>query len=702
MVAVLVLSAFAGGAGALATTVSADEHEPAVTFTDATSGGATVTVDEVTLPEGGFVTIHDATLTEGETLGSVVGTSVYLGPGTHENVTVHLDDQITDGTLHAMAHKDTDGDRAYTFVSSNGAADGPYTADGDIVMAPAEVTVSASVTFDSQSTDGSSVVVDRVELSEGGFVTVHDSTLLDGAVFESSRGTSEYLEAGVHENVRVQLEEPLENSDTLVPMAHRDTNDNQVYDFEESGGDADGPFLTAGGDAVVDTGEATPSDVASTTFEPQVSGGTTVVVESVFVPEGGFVTMHDSTLADGAVIESIRGTSEYLEPGLHHGVVVTLEDPLAEGDSLFAMAHQDTNDNQAYDFPATGGDADGPYTADGDIVMQKAAVSVAASVDVDRQTADGTTVVVDRVDLSEGGFVTIHDASLGAGEVLESVRGTSEYLEAGVHEDVVVELDAPLTETSQVLAMTHRDTNDNQAYDFLDTDGNADGPYVADGDIVMQATTVSVTAAVSADQASSDGETVVVESVTLHNGGFVTVHDSTLLDGAVFESIRGTSEYLEPGTHENVEIALDDPLSEDGTVFAMAHLDTNDNRVYDFPATGGEADGPSVADSDPVMDALDVSVDTDDSDGSDDSDSDSTDDSESDDSDDEMDDSEGDDGMDDSDDSDDGMNDGDNEMDDENGDETDESSDGDGPGFGILVVLVAFAAAGLFALRRSA
>jgi len=63
----------------------------------------------------------------------------------------------------------------------------------------------------------------------------------------------------------------------------------------------------------------------------------------------------------------------------------------------------------------------------------------------------------------------------------------------------------------------------------------------------------------------------------------------------VFDSIRGTSTYLGPGTHTDVEIALDDPLSEDDTVFAMAHRDTNANQAYDFPATDGDEDGPYTA-----------------------------------------------------------------------------------------------------------
>ncbi|PSQ34404.1 PGF-CTERM sorting domain-containing protein [Halobacteriales archaeon SW_10_66_29] len=714
MVAVLIASVVAGGMGGVATPASADEHEASVSFSGGTSGGATIVVDEVTLPEGGFVTIHDASLTDGNTFGSVAGTSTYLESGTHENVTVHLDDGIEDGTFFAMAHQDTNDDRAYAFLSSNGGEDGPYTAGGDIVMESAEVTVSATVTASDQPTEGEYVVVDRVELSEGGFVTVHDSSLLDGAVFESVRGTSQYLTAGVHEDVRIQLEDPLQNDDTLLPMAHRDTNGNQAYDFPASEGEEDGPFVTAGGDAVLDDAAVELRDTATSSFDGGASGGTLVTVDELFVPEGGFVTMHDSSLTDGEVFGSIRGTSEYLAPGLHRDVQVRLDEPLEEGDTLLAMAHQDTNDNEAYDFPDTEGDEDGPYTADGDIVMDGGDVTVSASASLDRQTSDGTTVVVEDVDLSEGGFVTIHDASLLGGAALESVRGTSEYLEAGVHDEVTIELDEPIADTQQLIAMPHRDTNDNEAYDFVENEGGDDGPYTADGGAVVDPGTVGVTATVVADADASDAETVVVERVTLHNGGFVTVHDSSLTDGAVFESIRGTSEYLEPGTHEGVEITLEEPLEDDDTLFAMAHQDTNGNEAYDFLDSEGAEDGPYVAAGGPVMGPLDVTVedmsDDDDTSGDDEMNGDED---EMNGGDDEMNGGD-DDGMDD-----DEMNGGedDNEMsseDDEMNSEEDgemsddgesnETDDGSGPGFGLLaafVALAAVAAAG-YLVRRQA
>ncbi|WP_396613301.1 PGF-CTERM sorting domain-containing protein [Haloferax sp. S1W] len=658
--------------GGIPTAVTAQEETATVSFEDQTTAGTTVTVDSVTLPEGGFVTIHDASLSDGHVLGSVVGSSTYLEAGTHENVTVRLDEPIGEsGTFVAMPHKDTDGDRVYSFVAGNGEADGPYTADGGAVVAEAMVNASASVSMSDQPTTGDTVVVDRVELSQGGFVTIHDATVTDGEVFESIRGTSAYLPAGVHENVRVELDTPVTENTTLVPMAHRDTDGDETYTFPESEGENDGPY-TADGSAVVDTAMAMPSDTANIEYSEQATGGYSIVVDSAYLPEGGFVTVHDGTVTEGEVFESIRGTSAYLEPGLHRDVRVTLDAPLNETTTVVPMAHKDTDGDETYTFPESEGENDGPYTADGGAVIDSGNATVSASVSYSPKASNGMTVTVDRVELSEGGFVVIHDPALSGGAVFDSVIGASEYLSAGVHEDVTVTLDEPMRSSQVLTPMAHKDTDGDEMYTFDESEGEADGPYVANGGAVVDTGDTTVNAVVTAADQSGDGTTVMVDSVTLHDGGFVTIHDATVTDGEVFESIRGTSTYLGPGTHENVEITLDTTLEASGTLVPMAHRDTNGNEAYDFLTSDGADDGPYVASGGAVVDTADYTVE----------------------------------GMETEMDSDEEMDSGTETMADDQTTEamgdsemTDESNT-DVPGFGIAVALVALVAAALLARRR--
>ncbi|PSP85258.1 PGF-CTERM sorting domain-containing protein [Halobacteriales archaeon QS_6_64_34] len=588
LIALTVVTSGVAGVTAAETGTAAEQAQQGdgatVTFENQSTGGDQVVVDSVTVPNGGYVTIHGPSLADNDTLGSVAGTSQYLEPGTHDNVTVTLTDPVSEGSYTAMAHQETDGDRTYEFVASNGDVDGPYAADGGAVVDSATLTPSATVSMSDQPTTGDSAVVDRVVLSEGGFVTIHDATVTEDQTFESIRGTSQYLGAGVHEDVRVSLDEPVTENTTLVPMAHRDTDGDEAYTFEESNGSADVPYTTADG-AVIDTAAVTVSETAMANMSNQVTGGNSVTVDSVSVPEGGFVTIHDSTLTDGETFASVRGTSTYLEAGYHTNVTVTLDSAVTNDTSLIAMPHMDTNDDQNYTFVESNGSADGPYTTDDGAVVDAADVSISASVSMDDQLSGGNTVVVDTVDMSEGGFVAVHGPT-GA------VVGSSEYLEAGVHEDVPVTLDERLTSSQSLVAMPHFDTDGDENYTFVESGGDADGPYVANGGPVVDSGEVVIRASIGFESQSTDGESVTVESVTLQDGGFVTIHDATLLDGETFGSIRGTSMYLPPGTSENVTITLDEPLSEDTTLIPMAHRDTDGDEAYTFEESSGNADGP--------------------------------------------------------------------------------------------------------------
>lgn len=164
------------------------------------------------------------------------------------------------------------------------------------------------------------------------------------------------------------------------------------------------------------TEAATQNETANVTFTNQTSNGTAVVVQRVVLPEGGFVVIHavenetegtqteveteteeeiaqnetefeganetqmedvgETTTAEAAtqqyVTGAVLGNSTYLEPGVHENVTVLLDQPIEESQVLIAMPHQDTNDNQQYDFP----EADDPYTVDGQPVTDWAFVTL--------------------------------------------------------------------------------------------------------------------------------------------------------------------------------------------------------------------------------------------------------------------------------------------------------------------------------------
>lgn len=123
------------------------EQEATVTFTDQTTDGTSVIAESATLPDGGFVTIHDeALLTNDDPVGSVIGVSEFHGAGDHADIEIPLFGEIQgtefetstlreNQTLIAMPHKDTNSSEEYEFVATNGQEDGPYTVNGQAVIA---------------------------------------------------------------------------------------------------------------------------------------------------------------------------------------------------------------------------------------------------------------------------------------------------------------------------------------------------------------------------------------------------------------------------------------------------------------------------------------------------------------------------------------------------------------------------------------
>ena len=117
--------------------------------------------------------------------------------------------------------------------------------------------------------------------------------------------------------------------------------------------------------------------VASADFTDQeaIDGGAndTVSVDGAYLPDGGFVVLHDSTgLADTGAAASVVGVSSYLEPGIHTDVQIVLDYDVTSPAAVGAMPHTDDGD-ETYEFPTLG--QDGPYTKDGDPVIDYADIA---------------------------------------------------------------------------------------------------------------------------------------------------------------------------------------------------------------------------------------------------------------------------------------------------------------------------------------
>ena len=143
------------------------------------------------------------------------------------------------------------------FPATNGAIHG---IDGVLLPSTASVDFT-NRTVDSLSAGGmdsdpDSITVDGSFVPEGGgFIVLHDSTELQnqGAI-QSIVGVSEYIGSNsIANGVKIAVDEAVNDTTTIGAMPHKDTNDNQEYDFETSAGTEDTPY-TLEGSPIIDFG----------------------------------------------------------------------------------------------------------------------------------------------------------------------------------------------------------------------------------------------------------------------------------------------------------------------------------------------------------------------------------------------------------------------------------------------------------------
>ena len=151
-----------------------DLPQASVTFDDQTVAETdqVVTVDSVTLSEGGFVAVR-----KGEPSGPVVGVSSYHTSGRHTDVRIVLAEDVDSGTaLVAMAHLDTNANNVYDFEGGSDSPDGPYTSGGVPVVDSATVSYDrAPVNFQVTGLSPTDVAVTQGDVIETVEATVENT-----------------------------------------------------------------------------------------------------------------------------------------------------------------------------------------------------------------------------------------------------------------------------------------------------------------------------------------------------------------------------------------------------------------------------------------------------------------------------------------------------------------------------------------------
>jgi PGF-CTERM protein len=164
-------------------------------------------------------------------------------------------------------------------------AAGPSTASGS----------GPSITFDDQNSSGQTVLVQSATLPQNGFVAIYDSTR-SGNATDKIIGASYLLDAGTTSNIRIQLDQPLNQTKSLTAVYHVDSNGNGEFDFVSSNGQQD-PAPPEGQDRTVavadvtvqgtDTGGETPTESGGATATTSAGGDATEAAVATQTAAGG-------------------------------------------------------------------------------------------------------------------------------------------------------------------------------------------------------------------------------------------------------------------------------------------------------------------------------------------------------------------------------------------------------------------------------
>lgn len=326
------------------------------------------------------------------------------------------------------------------------------------------------------------------------------------------------------------------NNDTQDAGLDGDMSDGGGQDGgQQDGGQQDGG-QDDGGQQDGGDNDATPSANNTVSADDQVldaAASNEVTIASVHLENDGFVVIHeDDNGAPGAVIGHHQA-----QAGDNADIVVTLDRNVENGETLYAMLHDDSNSNDTYDF-VSAGDEDGPLLdGNGDPITDSFMVNVPSISASDLTLSDLSTVVSVDAAFSNGpGFVVIHENACtddNGDPTFGDVIGYAAVSDAA-NSDISITLDRPAADGEDLCAMLHTDTGTTGTYEFDGSAGSDDGPVVlADDSIVMDSFNVSVDEGIPAIRitlSANGSQDYTVDSVepAMYDDGLSGSNDPTL------------------------------------------------------------------------------------------------------------------------------------------------------------------------------
>jgi len=305
--------------------------------------------------------------------------------------------------------------------------------------------------------------------------------------------------ATVAERIDVQEStDRLEIVDVNTSVQVGDTVSGQVVSASSGNGIGEARVFVTRPDGVTDT--LTASADGSFSFTADQSGSYTLQAVRVGFEDSGTVTVNAQTQAtfDVATLNAPGSATQ----GQNITVEAIIENNGDEADTQTVRFRLDADQNGSFtdsadvvlsqsisiaaggsetvtfDVPVrgltvsavAGNYTHGVFTATDDRTAELEVQSGSSVTFDDKTVQNGTTeLVVESATLPDAGFVVIHAEN---GDVI----GNSSYLGAGTSTNVTVNLNGSVTSNRTLTAMTHRDTDGDQVYEFP----AADGPYFTD------------------------------------------------------------------------------------------------------------------------------------------------------------------------------------------------------------------------------
>jgi membrane-bound metal-dependent hydrolase YbcI (DUF457 family) len=283
----------------------------------------------------------------------------------------------------------------------------------DVAAGQSQNASGPAVEFVNQSSNGSTVTVESVTLSQPGYVAIHTSSYADGLVGpnESIIAVSQRLTAGRHHNVTIDITHAppgnapglnrtqLNETGTLVATVYGDTNGNKRLDSVRSFGEND-TLVTKNGSVVRDSARVRvptpPRQTASVVFRNQTLQNGSLTVAKARLPRGGFlVAQNASYRRTGDAVTGAVGVTGYLPPGNYTNVTVSLLPGALNSTQVVTIRPSlDTNDNQRYDYIRSGGFRDVAYETvnRSGVITDPAVVRVPGSERLTQTQTPGSTL----------------------------------------------------------------------------------------------------------------------------------------------------------------------------------------------------------------------------------------------------------------------------------------------------------------------